>query len=527
MNIRYLIKNKVYLVLAVVFAVSCTKNFEEYNTHPYNPQDKNLTEAERLGTLIPTLISTMHFSQENRSQHTEQFVFGQYGGYFATTNNWNGTNFGTLNPALDWVEVPYKDVMAEFNSNYLKIKEVTNSTGYIYAWVNIIRVASMLRMLDTYGPIPYSKIGESNNDQVPFDSVEDVYKKMFSELDESLAVLNRFILGSTNYKNNPMAMYDGVYQGDFAKWVKFANSLKMRMAMRLSNVDATFASAKFLEAHQAGPIIANTDNAFIPTQDNPYLKASVEWGDLAISASLSSYMNGYADPRSSKYMTAISGGSYRGVRMGIQSINKTTFSNANSYSKPAFTKATPLLIFNASEVAFLRAEAALKGWLTGGDAVAKTYYEQGVTLSMSANNVTVGSYLTSTAVPAQYTSPNLSRSNISVPNRITVSWSDFSTSVNTKLEKIITQKWLANYPYGSESWADIRRTGFPQIYPALDNLSSSSFIGSINNSYGRMVRRLTYPQSLYRTNNDLVTSAISLLGGDDAGSTDLWWAKKN
>ena len=527
MNINK-IKYKIGIVAIMISTMySCTKNFDDYNTHPYNPQDKDLTEAERLGTLIPTLISTMHFAQENKSQHTEQFVFGQYGGYFSTTNNWNGTNFGTFNPALDWVEVPYKDIMTEFNSNYIKIKDVTKSSGYIYAWVNIIRVASMQRVVDTYGPIPYSKIGESSNDNIEFDSVKDIYHKMFDELDNSIEVLNRFVLGSADYKNNPMAMYDVIYEGDFAKWIKFANSLKMRLAMRLSDIDTDFAKSKFVEANQGGPIILNTDNAFIPTQDNPYLKASSEWGDLAISASLSSYMNGFADPRRPKYMTAVTGSTYRGVRMGIQNINKTTYSNANNYSKPAFTKNSPLPIFNASETAFLRAEATLKGWLNGGDAAAKIFYEEGITLSMNNHAVTVGNYSSGTSTPAQYTNPSLTRANITVPNRITVSWADFGTSTNTKLEKIITQKWLANFPYGAEAWADFRRTGYPQLFPALDNLGSSSFIGSIDNNYGRLVRRLTYPQSLYRTNNDKVTAALVLLGGNDAGSTDLWWSKKN
>jgi len=120
----------------------------------------------------------------------------------------------------------------------------------------------------------------------------------------------------------------------------------------------------------------------------------------------------------------------------------------------------------------------------------------------------------------------LSSANISVPNKITVSWADFGTTTNSKLEKIITQKWLANFPAGAEAWADHRRTGFPQIFPALANLSSSSFIGSVDNSYGRFVRRLTYPQSLYRTNLDQVQEGIKLLGGNDEANTDLWWARK-
>jgi hypothetical protein len=96
------------------------------------------------------------------------------------------------------------------------------------------------------------------------------------------------------------------------------------------------------------------------------------------------------------------------------------------------------------------------------------------------------------------------------------------------LEKIITQKWLANYPLGFEAWADFRRTGYPQIFPAVHNLSSSSSIGSIVNDRNRLVRRLPYPVSEYTGNKDNVTDAVNnmLEGKPDAGSTDLWWAKK-
>lgn len=515
------------LFLVALIIGSCTKNFEKINKDPYNPTEDDLTNSEVLGTLFPTLISTMHFAQENKSQMSEQMVFGQYGGYFTTTNNWNGTNYSTLNPSLDWVEVPFKDIMVDFNSNYIKVKRVTKGIGYIYAWANIIRVASMQRVVDTYGPIPYTQIGVGTSDNVPFDDVKAIYYKMFEELNTSIATLTIFNTETNNSTTHPMAAYDVVYKGDFKKWIKFANSLKLRMAIRISDVDASFATTQIQQAINGGTIDNNVDNAVIPTTDNPYFKASFSWGDLAISGHLSAYMNGFVDPRSSKYMSAISNGTFRGVRNGISNIDKARYSAVTAYSKPAFTTTTTLPVFIAAETAFLKAEAALKGYLPGGDAQARVFYEQGINLSMAQNSVAIGTYLTSTTIPQAFTDPNLSRANISVPNRITVSWTDFSTTSNTKLEKIITQKWLANFPFGSEAWADFRRTGFPQFFPALDNLSSASYIGPVTNTSGRLVRRLTYPQSQYRSNSANVQQGVSLLGGADVATTDLWWAKKN
>jgi len=519
---QYSIKT-IFTAVCISFAVLFTSCIDDdLNLHPTDPTEDDLTESEILGTLFPTLISTMHFAQENRSQMIDQMVGGQYGGYFATTNNWQGTNFGTFNPATDWVDYPFTTITVDFNSNYLKVKEVTGGTGYIYAWANILRVATMLRLTDMYGPIPYSKLGQGGL-TVEYDNVQDVYHHMITDLTNSIAVLTSFVLEGGE---SPLAEYDVVYNGDFSKWIKFANSMKLRMAVRIAAVDTEYAKKAMAEAISGGTIDTNADNAFIPTQDNPYYKGSYTWGDVAIGASLSSFMEGYSDPRLPAYMTLCTWDSkYRGVRMGIENINKARYNDLRYFSKPAFNASSPLLVFCAAETAFLKAEATLRGWISGGDTQAKSLYEQGVQLSMEQHGVAIGSYLSGT------TSPTSNRDvwttlTITVPDPITVSWDDAGTTTNTKLEKIITQKWLANFPLGFESWCDHRRTGFPQFFPAVNNLSSSGFIGTVTNTSSRMVRRLPFPQSQYEGNNANVQKAVQMLGGDDVANTDLWWAKK-
>jgi hypothetical protein len=510
--------------VVIMFTPSCTGDFENLNLHPTNPTEDDLTDSERLGNLFSSLIATMHYSQENNSQMIDQMVGNQYGGYMATTNNWQGTNFGTFNPSHNWVDYPFKTIMVDFNSNFIKVKRVTESRGYIYGWASILRVATMLRVTDTYGPIPYSKIGTVDSDAIEYDNVQDLYHTMIADLNNSISVLMSYMAEAQS--ESRMAMYDVVYNGDFSKWIKLANSLKLRMAVRIALVDTDYAK-KVMEEAIAGALIAgNADNAFIPTQDNPYYKASHAWKDLAVSAILSSYMNGYEDPRRPSYMTkATYGNTYRGVRMGIENIAQTMYSNNLFFSKPAFTSNSPLLVFCAAETAFLKAEAALRGWISGGDAQAKTYYEEGIRLSMEQYGVNMGNYLNGTTSPEKYFDP-LKGVEVSVVPPITVSWSDAGTTQNTKLEKIITQKWLANYPLGFESWCDHRRTGFPQFFPAMNNLSSSGSIGAVTNTSSRMVRRLPFPESQYQGNNENVQKAVQMLGGEDTASTDLWWAKK-
>src|SRR5699024_7385981 len=101
---------------------------------------------------------------------------------------------------------------------------------------------------------------------------------------------------------------------------------------------------------------------------------------------------------------------------------------------------------------------------------------------------------------------------------VTIKW-DPNASFQTKLEKIITQKWLALYPDGEEAWAEFRRTGYPKLFPVVINNSG----GKISTS--KFIQRLPFPSTEYSTNKAGVDAAVQLLGGPDTGGTPLWWAK--
>ena len=525
------------LVLSLCFLMmfsSCTDKFEEFNKHPTDPGPTDMTTAERVGILFPGMLYLMHNFQENDNQMIEQMVGNQYGGYMSTTNNWQGTNFGTFNPTRDWVQYPFNKLFTGFYANYLKVRDLTESKGYIYAWSNIVRVAVMLRVTDTYGPIPYSKMGGGQL-AVEYDDVQSIYHHMIDDLDNSITTLTAFVSESKG-KSNPMAEFDLVYNGDFSKWIKFANSLKLRMAVRIGLVDTDYAKDVMSSAITGGVIEANGDNAFLPTIDNPYRKSAFDWQDLAVNATLTAYMNGWTDPRRPVYMTMTVDNTYRGVRMGINNIAKDTY-GGTLYSKPNFNANSPLPVYCAAESYFLKAEAALRGWIAGD---AKTFYEQGIQTSMDQHNVAIGTYLATTANPSSYSdpTPNTSFNVASSGNggNVTVAWTSATTDAR-KLEAIITQKWLANYPLGFETWCDFRRTGYPRLIPAVNNLSSASSGGTVQNPTSinptttggaiRLVRRLTYPISEYNGNPTNVQNAVNnLLGGPDEFSTNLWWAKK-
>ena len=323
----------------------------------------------------------------------------------------------------------------------------------------------------------------------------------------------------------PLEGYDPVYNGDYNKWMRFANSLKLRLAVRISNVSPELARTKAEEAVKStrGLIDTNDNNAYVGVgaEPNPLWLVASSWGEIRINATIASYMKGYSDPRSAVYFTTskLGGDSpYMGMRSGLEGVKPATYSG---YSMPNYEQKDDMLMFCAAETAFLRAEGALRGWDMGGSA--RDFYEQGVKLSFDQRKVSgADEYLANAvAVPEPFIDPvNPAKCNYTPKTKITIAWNE-GASTEEKLERIITQKWIANFPLCFEGWADYRRTGYPEVFPSVSNLSN----GVIDTN--RQLRRLPFPLSEKQGNSANVSAAVSMLGGPDTGATDLWWAKKN
>jgi hypothetical protein len=320
-----------------------------------------------------------------------------------------------------------------------------------------------------------------------------------------------------------------VYGGIVEEWIKLANSLKLRMAMRIVNVDEAFAREKALEVvgHPVGPMLSNADNALVTVEKSPFYVVLYEYneGDSHISADILSYMNGYEDPRRSKYFKkstfSLEGitNDYIGLRSGVNVDNAT----CKSYSNANLATDTKLMWMNAAETAFLYAEGALRGWNMGGSA--EYYYSKGIQLSFEQWGASGATAYEDDEVrrPKRHEDPvNPSYSYRSGDvSSVTVKW-DTNASSEENLERIITQKWIANFPNGIEAWSEYRRTGYPRLMPVIENLSG----GKVNSA--RMARRLVYPQSEYVNNGENLNEALTnYLGGPDTMGTDVWWAKKN
>lgn len=506
---------------------SCTDGFDNFDP---GAVDKGETDRDgyAVSSAMRTLSSFAVATDVNQYQFSDCLLGGNFGRYVADSNvGFNGKNFATFTPENHWIQAMFNEIIPEVFINYSAVQAATDDPVYL-AVAKVLKVLALHRVTDVYGPIPYSKVGENGKLEIPYDSVEDIYYTMIEELTESVDVLTE------NQTNNFSANADNVYNGNVVKWIKMANTLKLRLSMRMVNIKPELAKKYAEEAvnHSVGVMDNIDDSAYrTTTRKNPLYIVAFEYngGDSMVAADILCYMNGYNDPRrASMFQLSVNSltvpASYVGVRSGINITNNTTSSGANirSYSKPNITGESKLLWINAAEASFLKAEGALRGWNMGG--TAEALYKRGIELSFLENGLDSGAAATyaqnSSSIPTSYSDPLDLDSYSAALSTITIQWENGNFDKN--LERIITQKWIANFPLGIEAWSEYRRTGYPKFMPVVQNNSG----GTVSST--RLARRVMYPSEEYTGNTQNVQEAVSkLLGGADNMGTDLWWAKKN
>jgi hypothetical protein len=531
-------KLPVFCALLLLVTVGCTHNFEEYNTNQHEATEEMMSHDNlKTGTFFQQLErSVVLFNDGTNDDGSYQISQGLssdlYSGYIAPTGTWySGKHNGSYYFITSWIEKTFTNGFSSAMSAWSKVVSAADEQNLpeVAALATVVKVEAMHRVADAYGPIPYCNYGSgslANN----YDALEDVYKKFFSELDNAIDVLTAF--AQANPSSTLLEDYDYVYSGNVTKWVKFANTLRLRLAMRIVYANASLAQTEAEKSisNAIGVITEADGKASIKhssslTYHHPLWEIANNFnaGEVRMSASMDAYMNGYSDPRLSAYFkTAAADGAYHGVRLGIVTSVWTPYVGDNISNLNVDESSTCIVWMTAAESYFLRAEGALRGWSMGG--TAKDLYEAGITLSFNENGSSgAATYITnSTSVPSAFTDNSGSGTSglsASAPSTITIAW-DATATFETNLERIITQKWIAMYPDGPEGWAEFRRTGYPKLFPVVTNNSS----GTINTT--TQVRRIPFPQSEYNTNSAGVTTGVSKLGGSDNGGTKLWWDKK-
>lgn len=364
------------LALLLIVGYACTDNFDKVNRKDYQVDKEELgRESYNVGASLKGLQGLVIPTEEHLYQFVEALGAGAFAGYIGCTVEWTA-KFETYNPPIDWQEAPFSDLVTRTYPFYRDLLDKTDDPVAL-ALGKLFRVVIMQRVTDMYGPIPYSKIISKTGKislTVPYDSQEEVYKQMFSELDEVSDVLR----DNLNLSAEAFRKFDDVYQGDLSKWLKFTNSLKLRMTMRLTYVPEMQAEIQRIaeEAVTAGVMTEINDNAFLKVEENRVAMIFNDWNDQRAGADIISYMNGYKDPRREKMFTTVKMivydenfqpqevDGYAGIRIGIDVTTKDEMVNA--YSIPIISSTSPFLWMNAAEITFLRAEGACEAGIWVG-----------------------------------------------------------------------------------------------------------------------------------------------------------------
>jgi hypothetical protein len=523
-----------WFCLALVLCSGCTKNFREYNTNPNNATDE-MMQYDNLSTGV--FFSQM---EQNIFPTAQQPAFGDemfqvvqnlcgdiYSGYMGASNNWfGGVNSTNYSMTPSWYGQAFGRAFLSVMPAWLAIKKKTQgdpSSQHIYALAQIIKVESIHRTTDMYGPLPYTQFGTGTL-TTAYDAQSTIYYSFFKDLDSAINTLSTYV--ANNPGSLPLANYDLIYGGDYTKWIKFANSLKLRLAMRLAYVDPARAQ-QYAEAavnNPYGVFTSNNDDALLQSADginlhNPLQIICFNFDDIRMGANMESFLKGFKDPRLSfMFNKAVADNNYHGIRNGITITSKALYTDPFSTLNVASN--TPIRWMSAAEMYFLRAEGAVRGWNMGG--VAQSLYETGIQTSFDqwGAGASTNYIADSLSKAAAYTDPSIASNSISAGlSTITVKWKE-SDPLETKLERILTQKWIATYPDGQEAWTEFRRMRYPKIFPVVVNNSA----GLINTT--TQIRRLPFPLSEYQSNASGVSTGISQLGGPDNGGTKLWWDKK-
>ncbi|HJD91838.1 SusD/RagB family nutrient-binding outer membrane lipoprotein [Bacteroides coprosuis] len=535
---------KKYIYLALIALLSACADYEDINSNIYGVTDSELKAGglaygsafmKMQQLVIPIGSPDKTTDPGNDLQNTDLISSGNYIGYFGNNNNWGFNIESNWNFREDRMTYAYENFYSKLYRSWNDIYKEANGSEEpndkaTLALANIVKVAGWLRATDVFGPIVYTNAGKGSI-APKLDSQEDVYRAMLADLDESVEILK-------NYTSLLMNDYDVIYGGNTSKWVKFANSLMLRMSVRVHFKDQALAQEyiqKALDPANGGVIENIEEEAKIQsTSKMPLLNsiiASIDYGETRMGLGIWSYLTGYEDPRISKYFTTgiyDEQEAYLAVVPTNSESKKDTKNSPLFASEPNVNEGSPLYWMRASEVLLLKAEAALFGLISENP---KQLYEEGVAMSFEENGVKgVEKYLKSNSKPTDinidgrnyyysYYSAKISEKNTS-PN-----WNDMNQASNLsqkeqQFQKIITQKYLALYPNAVEAWTEYRRTGYPFILPP-DDKNAPKRIGCTE---CLAPERFRYAPSEY-SNNPNMNEIPSLLGGEDTGATKMWWVR--
>ena len=508
---------KILCCFLLVVLSACTNDFEEINKNQTGLTADRFDE-DLLFTRA-TVYGALRYTEFQRSQHLYAQHYMQY--YAMAIPNFPTGRYVTVN---DWLTSYWREAYADFG---MQCQQIINLTAEVESKANknsiakIWKVFIMHRLTDFWGDVPYFEAFQG--DLTPaYTPQEEIYNDMLAVLKAEAEALN-----TPEVEN--FGGSDLIYDGKPQDWIRFANSLRLRLAMRLSEIDPVLAEQHVREVLTDNNVIStNEQSAVMPygldfgnadenKQPMSLFRTFAGTGEYRVSNTLVDYLQDNNDPRLEIYIETVETegleGQYIGLRNGLNAqelsqLSKDNFSRDSEIISGAYSP-TGLLIY--PEVLFLRAEAALRGWGPGN---AADLYNQGIAASINYWNAVYADLQERIPSDDQTALPNLNITDSLINAYITQPSIAYNPA--TGVQQIITQKWLALINQGFEAYAEYRRTGFPQLNP-IPNTNGESETGGTE-----LPRRIRYPVEEQALNREQYNAAITRQGAD-LPTTRMWW----
>lgn len=471
-------KKIIILVIACFAIMSCTDDITKYNVDP------------KLPSVVPaaTLFSNAEKNLADRiTTISGSNVFKLWSQHWAQATYTDESNYDIIgrDPSSAYWTTYYNNVLNDLKS----AKEIINNDDVLntqtkanqLALIEIIEVYTYQHLVDMNGDVPYTEAVDITNLFPKYDDAETIYLDLISRISAAQSTL---ATGGESFGDA-----DIFYAGDVVKWRKFANSLKLRLGMRLSDSNPTVAATAVSEAFNAGVFDSNADNAIIyyeasPTDNNNPIFDLFEnrnrREDYIAGETSVNMLTDLNDPRIGKYFDD-NFTPYVGGPIGANN----TYANFTHLNPTLVADATaPGSIMDYCEVAFFLAEAVERNFITGN---AETFYNNGIEASIlyyGGTNTEVTNYLAQADVA-------------------------YSTASGDYKRKIGTQKWISLFNRGFEAWTEYRRLDWPQL--AITATSNKT-----------VPTRMIYPVTEVSVNGNNYEAASSAIGGDDL-YTKLFW----
>jgi hypothetical protein len=476
---------KIYLILMVLIgmSISCTKNFEDFNT------DKKHATTVPGGYLFANAQKTI--SDQTGTTNVNLNIFKIIAQYLTETTYQDEANYDIVNrpiPANMWIAY-YRNSLNDLADARRSItaeaavgeEQLANQKNRLLI-IDMVEVYVYQTLVDVFGNIPYTEALDITKINPKYDDAFTIYKDLITRIDADITGLN------PTYAS--FGGDDLYFAGDVTMWVKFGNTMKVRMAIAIADADDAMAKTD-IEAAYAG-VFAPGEVCQISypggAMANPIYLDVVATGrhDWVIANTIIDIMNPLADPRMPFYFTQTADGVYLGGPYG----EPNPYSQYSHISAQVLAETAPLTMLDYTEVAFYLAEAAARGYSVGG--TAESYYNAGIKnsiLQWGGTQADVDAYLAKPEVA-------------------------YATATGTYKQKIGTQAYIAFYMRGQEAWNEWRRLDFPVLNlpptPQTDN--------------GQVPVRFTYPVNEQTLNKTSYYDASTAIGGD-LMSTKLFWDK--